>query len=141
MTFCTCRFTYFSLWQLQVINIVYCFNRSIALSGSSNNFISKGSCDLVGKQLNHRQLQFCRRNIDVMNSVKNGASLAVSECQHQFRHRRWNCTTVQFERSPVFGNSANGGKNLFKALYYTSNHFTWLSSFFRLKFSLEGDIS
>lgn len=82
---------------------------SIALSGSSNNFISKGSCDLVGKQLNHRQLQFCRRNIDVMNSVKNGASLAVSECQHQFRHRRWNCTTVQFERSPVFGNSANGG--------------------------------
>ena len=100
-----------------MINVASYFYRSIALSGSSNNFISKGSCDLVGKQLNNRQLQFCRRNVDVMNSVKTGASVAVSECQHQFRHRRWNCTTVQFEKSPVFGNSANGGKN-FKAISF-----------------------
>lgn len=45
-----------------------------------------------------------------MNSVKFGATVAVQECQHQFRYRKWNCTTEQFEKSPVFGNSANGGK-------------------------------
>lgn len=104
--------------MLQVlIAILFLLNRfvsssqwlSIALSSSANTFISRRSCDDVGEKLNHRQVQICKRNIDVMNSVKSGASMAVSECQHQFRQRRWNCTTVQFERSPVFGNSANGG--------------------------------
>lgn len=89
------------------LSLVY---RYLALTGSVGSFISKHSCDEVGDKLNHRQVQVCRRNIDVMNSVKMGAEIAVQECQHQFRYRRWNCTTVQFERSPVFGNSVNGGE-------------------------------
>jgi len=79
---------------------------SLALMSSANNYIT---CDEIGNRLNHRQVEVCKKNNIVMNSVKYGASMAVSECQHQFRHRRWNCTTVHFERSPVFGNSANLG--------------------------------
>jgi len=82
---------------------------SLALSSSVISFATKGSCDEVGAHLNTRQVQVCKRYIDVMNSVKFGASIALEECQHQFRYRRWNCTTVKFEKSPVFGNSANGG--------------------------------
>lgn len=84
---------------------------SLALVGSKNRdtFISTESCDEMGNRLNRRQVEFCKKNIIVMNSIKTGAVEAVSECQHQFRHRRWNCTTMHFDKSPVFGNSANGG--------------------------------
>lgn len=82
---------------------------SLALSSSVTKFNTRRSCDEVGTHFNNRQVQVCKRNVDVMNSVKFGATIAVQECQHQFRYRRWNCTTLQFEKSPVFGNSVNGG--------------------------------
>ena len=85
------------------INIFY---RSMALMSSANPFISRGSCDEIGDRLNDEQLKVCKVHINAMDSVKYGAIMAVSECQHQFRHRRWNCTTVQFDRSPVFGNQS-----------------------------------
>ncbi|XP_068696544.1 protein Wnt-4-like isoform X1 [Montipora capricornis] len=81
----------------------------IALMNSTNTVFRRQSCDEVGNRLNHRQVQVCKRHTDIMNSVKYGASMAASECQYQFRHRRWNCTTAYFDKSPVFGNSANGG--------------------------------
>lgn len=81
---------------------------SLALSGAVPK--SKRNCDEIGKLLNNRQVQVCKRNIDFMESVRTGATIALQECQFQFLHRRWNCTTVQFEKSPVFGNSLNGGK-------------------------------
>ena len=96
--------------MLSDIYLKFVIHRSLALTSSVNSFSSRHSCDEVGDQLNNRQVQVCKRNIDVMNSVKFGATIAVQECQHQFRYRRWNCTTVQFEKSPVFGNAINGGK-------------------------------
>lgn len=107
-------------------------HRSLALSSSVNSFSTKRSCDEVGAHLNNRQVQVCKRYIDVMNSVKFGASIAVEECQHQFRYRRWNCTTVQFEKSPVFGNSANGGEGKLKSLFAC---FRSRNSIFRIFFS------
>ena len=100
-------------WYAPVIHLSVCLHRSLALTSSVNSFSSRRSCDEVGDHLNNRQVQVCKRYIDVMNSVKFGATIAVQECQHQFRYRRWNCTTVQFEKSPVFGNSVNGGKKDF----------------------------
>ncbi|CAH3151539.1 unnamed protein product [Porites evermanni] len=82
---------------------------SLALTSSVSSFSSRKSCDDFDNHLSYKQVQVCKRNVDVMNSVKFGATIAVQECQHQFRYRRWNCTTLQFEKSPVFGNSANGG--------------------------------
>lgn len=102
--------------------------RSLALSSSVISFATKGSCDEVGAHLNTRQVQVCKRYIDVMNSVKFGASIALEECQHQFRYRRWNCTTVKFEKSPVFGNSANGGKGPVQYFYFVISKFNCSNS-------------
>ena len=103
-----------SFFPERVAKIIFFFvyYRSLALVSSKNRdaFISTESCDEMGNRLNRRQVEFCKKNIIVMNSIKTGAVEAVSECQHQFRHRRWNCTTMHFDKSPVFGNSANGGK-------------------------------
>lgn len=47
---------------------------------------------LVG--LVKRQRRLCRRNVELMDSVKTGALMAIEECQAQFQNRRWNCSTT-----------------------------------------------
>jgi Na+-transporting NADH:ubiquinone oxidoreductase subunit NqrF len=46
-----------------------------------------------------------------MTSVKEGAEMAIRECQHQFKYRKWNCTTINKKNEPVFGNALNKGKD------------------------------
>lgn len=41
-----------------------------------------------------KQLRFCRNYVEIMPSVADGMKISIQECQHQFRGRRWNCTTV-----------------------------------------------
>lgn len=41
-----------------------------------------------------KQLRFCRNYVEIMPSVAEGLRVSIQECQHQFRGRRWNCTTV-----------------------------------------------
>lgn len=65
------------------------------------------TCDsLVG--LVKRQRKICRKNVEIMDSVKSGADHAIRECQHQFRNRRWNCSMV--ETRNIFGNVLKLGK-------------------------------
>ncbi|CAN0098114.1 protein Wnt-2b-like [Lampetra fluviatilis] len=52
---------------------------------------------LVGKQR-----QICQKQPDVMRSLAEGALDWIRECQHQFRHHRWNCSTLERDHS-VFG--------------------------------------
>uniref|UniRef100_A0A8C2G0M8 Protein Wnt n=1 Tax=Cyprinus carpio TaxID=7962 RepID=A0A8C2G0M8_CYPCA len=54
-----------------------------------------------------RQVQICKRNVEVMDAVRRGAQLAIDECQFQFRNRRWNCSTL--ESVPVFGKVVTQG--------------------------------
>ncbi|KAJ7987590.1 hypothetical protein DPEC_G00328050 [Dallia pectoralis] len=49
-----------------------------------------------------KQLRFCRNYIEIMPSVAEGMKLGIQECQHQFRGRRWNCTTIKDNRA-IFG--------------------------------------
>ena len=72
------------------------------------------SCkSLVG--LVKRQQKICKRNIETMESVRYGALIAIEECQHQFRNRRWNCSTV--DPVKLFGNVLKLGKS--KPMYIT----------------------
>ena len=41
-----------------------------------------------------KQLRFCRNYVEIMPSVAEGIKISIQECQHQFRGRRWNCTTI-----------------------------------------------
>ncbi|XP_037245694.1 protein Wnt-4-like [Falco rusticolus] len=45
--------------------------------------------------LAEEQVRICQRQVEAMDAVKQGAELAVKECQHQFRSRHWNCSTLQ----------------------------------------------
>ncbi|VDN08174.1 unnamed protein product [Thelazia callipaeda] len=53
--------------------------------------------------LTRKQLRFCRRNIDQMDSIRGGAQIAYSECQYQFHQRRWNCSLIHPSTKAVFG--------------------------------------
>ncbi|XP_062984496.1 protein Wnt-4-like [Elgaria multicarinata webbii] len=47
------------------------------------------------KGLSEEQVRICHRQVEAMDMVKRGAEVALEECQHQFRNRRWNCSTLQ----------------------------------------------
>jgi hypothetical protein len=53
------------------------------------------------KGLSQGQEKLCQLSHDHMPSVARGAKAGIHECQHQFRHRRWNCSTLDDET--VFG--------------------------------------
>lgn len=61
---------------------------------------------LVG--LSQGQKKLCQLYQDHMQYIGEGAKTGIRECQHQFRHRRWNCSTV--DNSSVFGRVMQIGK-------------------------------
>ncbi|XP_043935504.1 protein Wnt-4-like isoform X2 [Protopterus annectens] len=54
---------------------------------------NKEACERL-RGLTDGQMQLCRRHISVMDFVRRGAEISIDECQHQFRNRRWNCSTL-----------------------------------------------
>lgn len=67
------------------------------------------ACDTLAG-LVKRQRKICRKNLIMMESVKQGAILAIQECQQQFKSRRWNCSSIESLDTP--GNILNKGKQL-----------------------------
>ena len=88
-------------------------NRSLALSSNLAPGLNRGQCDIF-KDLTILQRKFCNENIELMPSVIKGSMLALRECQHQFRWRRWNCSTInkwkKRQNSP-FGLALKSGKD------------------------------
>uniref|UniRef100_A0A1A7X023 Protein Wnt n=2 Tax=Iconisemion striatum TaxID=60296 RepID=A0A1A7X023_9TELE len=58
-------------------------------------------------RLSSQQRELCRRKPFLLPSVRDGARLAVTECQTQFRLERWNCSTSEEPR--VFGHELTSG--------------------------------
>ncbi|CAG7729627.1 unnamed protein product [Allacma fusca] len=48
------------------------------------------------------QVEVCQQFPDTIKSVSEGARRGIRECQYQFRHERWNCSTREDDYS-VFG--------------------------------------
>uniref|UniRef100_A0A8B9KIZ4 Protein Wnt n=1 Tax=Astyanax mexicanus TaxID=7994 RepID=A0A8B9KIZ4_ASTMX len=58
-------------------------------------------CDNIPGLVN-KQRQLCQKHPDVMQSISEGGQEWIRECQHQFRHHRWNCSTLDRDHT-VFG--------------------------------------
>lgn len=59
--------------------------------GMSGSNIAKHKPASICKRLpglTRRQIKFCRRNLDTMDSIRIGAREAYTECQYQFQKRR-----------------------------------------------------
>ena len=69
------------------------YHRSLALSSNFVSGLKRDECDIFN-ELTVLQRRFCKENIELMPSVIKGSMLALKECQHQFRWRRWNCSTI-----------------------------------------------
>ncbi|KAB5537223.1 hypothetical protein PHYPO_G00116380 [Pangasianodon hypophthalmus] len=78
----------------------------LAKLSSVGSISDEETCEKL-RGLIQRQVQICKRNVEVMDAVRRGAQLAIDECQYQFRNRRWNCSTL--DSMPVFGKVVTQG--------------------------------
>ncbi|KAG8007400.1 Protein Wnt-4a, partial [Nibea albiflora] len=78
----------------------------LAKLSSVGSIRDEETCERL-RGLIQRQVQICKRSVEVMDAVRRGAQLAIDECQFQFRNRRWNCSTL--ETMPVFGKVVTQG--------------------------------
>lgn len=58
-------------------------------------------CDNIPGLVN-KQRHLCQRYPDIMQAIGEGTKEWIRECQHQFRHHRWNCSTLDRDHT-VFG--------------------------------------
>lgn len=90
--------------------------RGIAKAGEPNNFLPMSPTSIhmepaVYGTLRRKQRKLVRDNPGVLAAVARGANQAIGECQHQFRNRRWNCSTKNFLRGKnLFGKIVDRGK-------------------------------
>lgn len=73
------------------------------------------------ERLKSRQVEICRKEPKVLQEIVKGAQLGTKECQHQFRNRRWNCTTARKSLRKVIAR----GKKTNKTFHSKSGQDTW----------------
>ena len=94
--------------------------RSIATIAAVDHVRQREECDQIGG-LVKQQRQICKRHVDLMGAVRAGAQDAIDECQHQFRHRRWNCSTV--DAATVFGRIVKSGIYEYLSIQWRTRNF------------------
>lgn len=80
-------FLYNFFFQKKYLNNNY---RSVGVGSEDHPIIlrSANECKNI-KGLTKKQIKFCKKNLDAMTSVARGAIEAYSECQYQFKGRRY----------------------------------------------------
>ncbi|XP_070569794.1 protein Wnt-6-like [Ptychodera flava] len=48
------------------------------------------------RRMSGKPREICRKEPEIVEEVSKGTKLGTVECQHQFKNRRWNCTTSSF---------------------------------------------
>lgn len=77
------------------------------LGVTSPGVLEKVGC--ANLPLSHKQRDLCRKKLFLLPSIQDGARLAITECQSQFRHERWNCSTSN--QPSVFGYELTSGES------------------------------
>ena len=57
--------------------------------------------------LERRQKRVCRQHLTMMAGVMKAANMSITECQFQFKDRRWNCSMI--DQHSIFGSVINKG--------------------------------
>jgi len=78
---------------------------------ASSDPAKKAMLCYVIPELNSRQREVCRQHPSLMGNVASGAKYAIEECQHQFRNRRWNCSTIK-DSGTLFTSALDRGEYL-----------------------------
>lgn len=93
--------------------------RGIAKIGEPNNISPYNIEPAIHPTLRRKQRRLVRDNPGVLSAIVKGTNLAINECQHQFRNRRWNCSTRNFLKGKnLFGKIVDRGKLLFDLLLF-----------------------
>ncbi|XP_026874422.2 protein Wnt-16 [Electrophorus electricus] len=104
-----------NIWGLRLFDLfLLVFLSSYPLCGQGSwmwlGITSVGVSEKMGcanLPLSNKQRDVCKRKPYLLASIKDGARLGIAECQTQFRHERWNCSTT---RDPsVFGYEMTSG--------------------------------
>lgn len=99
---------------------IFFYYRGIAKAGEPNNITPLTSSMVymdpaIHATLRRKQRRLARENPGVLAAIAKGANMAISECQYQFRNRRWNCSTRNFLRGKnLFGKIVDRGKYMFR---------------------------
>lgn len=96
--------------------LIFFFNRGIAKAGEPNNLapMTPGLMLMDSSSLmllRNKQRRMIREHPGVLQAISRGVNMALQECQHQFRNRRWNCSTKNFLTGKnLFGKIVDRGK-------------------------------
>lgn len=98
--------------------------RNLGVSGSSkppDNYNFQLSPANGVKPVTPKQQRLCKKYPELVNYIGLGAQVAISQCQYQFKHRRWNCSAHSPEN--VFGKIVKIGKLHLCSLSFTHHQF------------------
>lgn len=108
--FCFRCIDFFFFLSLLFINPNLSLCRSLGMNPMNPmNPVQMSEVYIIGAQplcsqlagLSQGQKKLCQLYQDHMQFIGEGAKTGIKECQYQFRHRRWNCSTV--DNNSVFG--------------------------------------
>lgn len=104
-------------------NVLYIRIRGIAKAGEPNNLSPVTPAHVymdpaIQTTLRRKQRRLAKENPGILAAIAKGANMAIAECQHQFKNRRWNCSTRNFLRGKnLFGKIVDRGEFVLSSSY------------------------